>query len=96
MNMEEPPSARFHSKPPLFFVGTNSRGHWVVQDEQHLIGGLFISRAAALRFALFENSNNPQAVIMVPDLFEIDLKDAPMIGHQSAEQIDAAPMRRAA
>jgi hypothetical protein len=96
MNKEEPPSARFHSKPPLFFIGKNSRGHWIVQDEQHLIGGLFISQAAALRFALFENGNETQAVIMVPGVFEIDLKSAPIIAQRSEEHTDAIPMRQAA
>ena len=96
MNKEEPPSARFHSNPSLFFIGKNSRGHWVVQDEQHLIGGLFINQAAALRFALFENGNEPQAVIMVPGVLEIDLKGAPIIGYRSDEHTDATPMRQAA
>ena len=96
MDKEEPPSARFHSNPPLFFIGKNSRGHWVVQDEQHLIGGLFIDQAAALRFALFENGNKPQAVIMVPGVFEIDLTGVPIIGCRSEEHTDAMPMRQAA
>jgi len=59
------------SKPPssgssLFFIGKDSHGHWVVQDQNHLRGGLFVDRTQALKFALFENGNRPQAVVMVP------------------------------
>jgi hypothetical protein len=57
----------------LFLVGKDSRGNWVVQDEEGLYGGLFVDRAEALRFAMFENGNRPQAVIMVPGVFELDM-----------------------
>jgi hypothetical protein len=45
MGQLEPPSSR----SALFFSGKDSRGNWVVQDQQHLRGGLFIDRAEALR-----------------------------------------------
>ena len=54
-------------------VGRNSRGVWVVQDTGGDCGGLFVDRAEALKFALFENGNRPQAVIMVPGTLELDL-----------------------
>ena len=57
--------------------GYNSRGNWVVQDQQGLCGGLFADRAEALRFALYENGNRPQAVIMVPGVLELDLSGQP-------------------
>ena len=47
-----------------FRIGRDSCGHWVVQDERGLCGGLFVDRAQALKYALFENGNHPQAVIM--------------------------------
>lgn len=65
-----PPSTHSHSQ---FRIGKNSRGSWVVQDEHALCGGLFVNRAEALKFALFENGNRPQAVIMVPGVFELEL-----------------------
>ena len=68
----EPPSSNRPTKPNCFRIGRNSRGHWVVQDEQGLCGGLFVGRAAALKFAMFENGNRPQAVIMVPEVLELD------------------------
>jgi hypothetical protein len=68
----EPPSAN-HSKSSLFLIGKNSRGHWVVQDQRGLCGGLFVDRTEALKFAMFENGNRPQAVIMVPGILELDM-----------------------
>jgi hypothetical protein len=96
MNTQEPPSPRPQSKSPLFFIGKNSRGNWVVQDQQHLFGGLFIDRRAALRFALFENGNQPQAVIMVPGVLELDLKSSPRITQQPQTSADASRERQAA
>jgi hypothetical protein len=69
----EPPSIVPSSRPLHFLIGKDSRGNWVVQDEQGICGGLFVDRTQALRFAMFENGNKPQAVIMVPGVFELDL-----------------------
>ena len=61
------------SEANLFLVGQNRRGNWVARDERGLRGGLFISRAAAVKFALFENGNQPQLVIAMPGALELDL-----------------------
>jgi hypothetical protein len=74
MRQAEPPLS---SKSSLFLIGQNSRGSWVVQDPRGLRGGLFVDRAEALRFATFENGNRPQAVIMVPGVFELDMSPTP-------------------
>ena len=68
----EPPSTNRPSAANFFYIGRNSRGAWVVQDQSGLRGGLFIDRSEALRFALFENGRRPQAVLMVPDVVELD------------------------
>jgi len=67
MRKSEPPS---HICSSMFMIGRNSRGNWVVQDRRRKCGGLFIDRVQAFRFALLENGNNPQAVIMVPGVFD--------------------------
>jgi hypothetical protein len=54
-------------------VGRNSRGNWVVRDQKGLCGGLFVDRAEAVKFAMFENGHRPQAVIMVPGILELDM-----------------------
>ena len=73
MKHTEPPSLKACSNSTLFRIGRNSRGQWVVQDEKCTRGGLFIDRTQALRFAMFENGRNPQAVVLVPGVIELDL-----------------------
>jgi hypothetical protein len=75
MSKAEPPS----SQSSLFRVGKDSHGHWVVQDQQGLRGGLFADRAEAIKFAMFENGNRPQAVIMVPGVLELDIDHPPHV-----------------
>ena len=58
-NNAEPPSC---AKPPLFMIGQDGRGNWVVQDQSGIRGGLFVDRAEALRYARFENGNRSPAV----------------------------------
>ena len=72
MSTDKPPSTT-SSQSNLFRIGRDSRGRWVVQDQQGLRGGLFVDRAQALKFAMFENGNRPQAVIMVPGILELDI-----------------------
>ena len=73
MKQAEPPSTNPSVRPLHFLIGKNSRGNWVVQDERGLCGGLFVDRTEALKFAMFENGNHPQAVVMVPGVFELDM-----------------------
>lgn len=96
MGQQEPPSSKRCAKSPLFFIGKDSRGNWVVQDQRHLCGGLFVDRAKALKFALFENGHRPQAVIMVPGIFELDMSGKASALHQPAANADAPRERRVA
>jgi hypothetical protein len=73
MKQVEPPSIAPSSRSLHFLIGKDSRGNWVVQDERGLCGGLFVDRTQALRFAMFENGNKPQAVVMVPGVFELNM-----------------------
>jgi hypothetical protein len=77
MGQSEPPSSRSTLLSRLFRIGRDSRGNWVVQDQQGLCGGLFSDRAQALKFAMFESGNRPQAVIMVPGIIELDMSGSP-------------------
>jgi hypothetical protein len=93
MVKSEPPSSSSNSS--LFLIGKNSRGTWVVQDQRGLCGGLFVDRVEALKFAMFENGNRPQAVIMVPGVLELDMSRKPRVGADPASETDA-PVARAA
>ena len=81
MGQAEPPSCRSSSPSILFLIGRSSQGNWVAQDQQGLCGGLFVSRAEALRYARLENGNGPHAVVMVPGVFELNLGDKPQPFH---------------
>jgi hypothetical protein len=94
MRKGEPPSAS-RSNSSLFLIGKNGRGNWVVQDQRGLCGGLFIDRVEALKFAMFENGNRPQAVIMVPGVLELDMSRKPPAGSDPASNAQA-PVARAA
>ena len=86
----EPPSS--NGKSPLFRVGKDSHGHWVVQDQSGLRGGIFVDRAEALKYAMFENGNRPQAVIIVPGVLELDMNATPLPKLANSQ----TPLRRVA
>jgi len=94
MNKGEPPSCS-NSKSPLFLIGKDSHGCWVVQDESCLRGGLFIDRAQALKFAMFENGHRPQDVIMVPDVLELNMSANSNAGRRSRTN-EQTPLQRVA
>jgi hypothetical protein len=75
MSNGEPPSPRSQSSG-VFLIGRNSRGNWVVQDPAGRCGGLFVDRVHALKYAMSENGdgNRPRAVVMVPDVLELELR----------------------
>ena len=76
MRHAEPPSPSLCSRTSLFLIGRDRAGHWVVRDLQGRRGGLFVGRSEALKYALFENGNRPQAVVMVPGVLELDMDAA--------------------
>jgi len=81
----EPPSSLLLRRP-LFMIGQNERGNWVAQDEYGSCGGLFVNREAALRFIRAENGREPQAIIMISGILELDM----------ASKSTAAPCRTVA
>jgi hypothetical protein len=60
---------------PLFLIGQNSRGQWIAQKQAGRCGGVFVSHAAALKFALMETGQRREAVITVPGVLELELGD---------------------
>jgi hypothetical protein len=64
---KEPPSST-GSESSRFFIGKNSRGNWVVQDERGFRGGLFLDRVQALKFVKSENAGSSPAIIMMKSL----------------------------
>jgi hypothetical protein len=90
MRQTEPPS----STSTVVLIGRNSRGGWVAQEQNGLYGGLFINRAEAVRYALFENGHHPEAIITAPDAFELDMTQKPSTGMTVSNA--GPPLRRVA
>ena len=59
---------------PRFRVGQNSHGEWIVQHEGGRYGGIFVDRSEALKYALFENGNHHNAVMIVPGIMELKIR----------------------
>jgi hypothetical protein len=97
MKQTEPPSCR----SSLVFIGKNSHGNWVAQEQNGLFGGLFINRAEAVRYALFENGHHPEAIVPASSPLELDMgnkTDVNGIAGQRAghPDIDSFRLRRVA
>jgi len=71
VKLVEPPSCS--SPSTIVFIGRNSRGQWVAQEQNGLFGGLFISRAQAVKYALFENGHHPETIIELSRGIELDM-----------------------
>jgi hypothetical protein len=95
MRKDDPLPAKPHLHQRTFYVGRDRRGRWVVQDSDHLCGGLFVSRAAAFKFALFETGHQPQAIISVADALELDF-DTAVLGLPHPDMMVAEFSRRVA
>jgi hypothetical protein len=69
--VDEPPSCS--SASAIVFIGKNSRGQWVAQEQNGLYGGLFVNRAQAIKYALFENGHHPETIIETSGEIELDM-----------------------
>jgi hypothetical protein len=71
VKLVEPPSCS--SPSTVVFIGKNSRGHWVAQEQNGLYGGLFVNRAQAFKYALFENGHHPETIVELSREIELDM-----------------------
>ena len=66
----EPPAL---FRRPIFMIGRDRHGNWVVRDQKGTSGGLFVSREAALRYVRSESGYRPRALVVVSGNFELDI-----------------------
>lgn len=66
----------------LVLIGQNSHGQWVAQEQSGLFGGLFKNRIDAVRYALFENGHQPEAIVETAGLVELDMSAPPFVSAQ--------------
>ena len=71
MKLVEPPSCS-GAAPNIVFIGQNKRGQWVAQEQNGLYGGLFVNRAQAVKYALFENGNHPETIVELSRKIELE------------------------
>jgi hypothetical protein len=74
VKLVEPPSC--NSASTITFIGKNSRGNWVAQEQHGRYGGLFVNRAQAMKYALFENGHHPETIVEMAREIELDLGGA--------------------
>ena len=89
VKLVEPPSCS--STSAIVFIGKNKRGNWVAQEQNGLYGGLFVNRAQAVKYALFENGRHPETIVEVAREIELD-----MGGKLAASDPTLAPSSRRA
>jgi hypothetical protein len=74
VKLVEPPSC--NSPSAFVFIGRNRLGQWVVQEQNSLYGGLFVSHAQAVKYALFENGHHPETMVELARDIELDMGNA--------------------
>jgi hypothetical protein len=92
VKLVEPPSC----SSKIVLIGKNSRGCWVAQEQNGLYGGLFVSRADAVRYALFENGHHPEAIVSTPGILELDMGRSASSSHSAWTDSEDSFHRRAA
>jgi len=75
VKLVEPPSCR--SASTIVFIGKDKGGHWVAQEQNGLYGGLFVNRAQALKYALFENGRHPEMIVELSREIELECAASP-------------------
>ena len=70
MKLVEPPSCS-PAVSTVVFIGRNHKGEWVAREQNGLFGGLFVSRAQAFKYALFENGRHPETIVELSRKIEL-------------------------
>jgi len=71
VKLVEPPSCSSASN--IVFIGKDRCGNWVAREQNGLYGGLFVNRAQAVKYALFENGHHLETIVELPREIELDL-----------------------
>jgi hypothetical protein len=60
---------------PLFFIGRNKHGFWVVRAAEGRAGGIFLLKRSALRFAARNSAPAGCATMFLSERFELDVEN---------------------
>jgi hypothetical protein len=67
------PGAAMVRREPRFVIGRGRSGGWIVHDRLGLVGGIFISEAAARHFAFEESGGRKDEILVVQEALSLDL-----------------------
>jgi hypothetical protein len=70
-----PDAATLCEAIPFFYIGQNGRGFWVARDSEGKIGGLFLRKRSALRFARKFSEPQGCATMFLDEPFELDVEN---------------------
>jgi hypothetical protein len=90
-NDAEPPSCL---RPPIFMIGQDSRGGWVVTEKGGTRGGLFADRTQALRYIRSENGNRTQAFVAVTGVLELIMAQPAAMASSPQRQLSGSERER--
>ena len=82
MKLVEPPSCSSPSQ--IVFIGRDKGGRWVAQEQNGLYGGLFVNRAQAVKYALFENGNHPETIVELSRKIELEPGATSLLARRTA------------
>jgi hypothetical protein len=87
-NFPRRPDAGVLSKSiPLFFIGRNRNGLWVAREAEGRIGGIFLLKQSAQRFAQKHGAPFGCAMMFLTESIELDTENS---GNPLVKWIDAA------
>ena len=70
-----PDAATLCETIPLFYVGRNRFGFWVAREAEGKVGGLFLRKRSALRFAGEFSERQGRATMFLSEPFELDIEN---------------------
>ena len=73
--LQRPDPSILSNAIPLFFIGQNREGFWVARDADGRVGGIFLRKQSALKFA---DRNAPPvgcAKMFLSERFELDIEN---------------------
>jgi len=87
-----PSPGAFSESIPLFFIGRNKVGLWVAREAEGRVGGIFLFRESAMRFAGKDSLPAGCATMFLAERIELDVENR---GNPLVAWLDAA-LRRVA
>jgi hypothetical protein len=91
-----PDSGILSESIPLFFIGRNKRGLWIVREAEGRTGGIFLFKRSALGFAKKNSAPNGCATMLLAGCFELDVENQgnPLVAWlDAALQLAAGPLQ---